>query len=389
MTPYFFLGVRPKMKIELNKIQVGRFRIREKLDEEHLRDVMQSLAKDGQWDPIIVRPAKERGYYELIAGEYRVEAAKRLGWKEMEATIRDVDDISAEFLALKTNIIRQSMSPLEEGRAIQRYIAEYNLTQKQVAQELGKSEMWVSERLALVLTLAPEVRDAMVSGRITMGQAVIISQISPKEGKLTPYFLNRQKIFLETLLKEQDKLKRRLSEDETRKMLHWFLNDTIYTIGYAGKEWKDFIRVLKDNKIELVIDIRESGESRYKPEFNEVVLKRALEEQSIEYERRPELGVPYEIRQPYIDGFLGWECFKQWYIWSIRGRKIDGKINDLLPELVERLKSKRSCLMCEEPYPKPKGAQKHYCHRDILADLILEYKDDNKPLLRFEKRVDL
>jgi len=85
------------MKIELSKVQIGRFRVREKLDEDHIKDIMQSLAKDGQWNPIIVRPAKERGYYELIAGEYRVEAAKRLGWKEIEATVKDVDDITADF----------------------------------------------------------------------------------------------------------------------------------------------------------------------------------------------------------------------------------------------------------------------------------------------------
>jgi len=377
------------MKIELSKVQIGRFRVREKLDEDHIKDIMQSLAKDGQWNPIIVRPAKERGYYELIAGEYRVEAAKRLGWKEIEATIKDVDDITADFLALKTNIVRRSMTEIEEASAIKKYMVEHNLTQQQIAKELGKSEAWVSKRLALVMNICDDVRKALVSEEITLSQAVIISQISPKNGKLTPYFINRQKNFLGIIIKEQNRLKHKLSEEETRRMLKWFLNDTIYTIGYAGREWNDFLKVLKDNGIELVIDVRESGESRYKPEFNEVVLRRALEEQGIEYERRPDLGVPFEIRQPYIDGFLGFDCLKQWYIWSIRGRKIEGKVKDVLPDLVEHLKNKRSCIMCEEAYPKPKGTQRHHCHRDILADLILRYKDENKPLVRFEKRVDL
>jgi len=377
------------MKIELNRINIGRFKIREKLDEEHIKDIMQSFEKDGQWDPIIVRPAKERGYYELIAGEYRVEAAKRLGWKDIEATVKDVDDVTADFLALKTNIIRQSMTPLEEGLAIRKYMMEHNLLQKQIAAELGRSENWVSDRLALALNIAEEVRKAVMAQAISMSQAVIISQISPKEGKITPYFINRQRIFLEIILKEQDRLRRKLSEDETRRMLRWFQNDTVYTIGYAGKEWKDFLTVLKDNEIELLLDVRESGESRYKPEFNESVLKRSLEEQGIEYERRGELGVPYEVRQPYIDAYLVWDCFKQWYNWSVRGRKVEGKARDLLPELVERLKGKRFCIMCEEQYPKPKGTQKHYCHRDILAEMILGYEDKEKPLLKFEKRIDL
>jgi ParB family chromosome partitioning protein len=377
------------MRVELNKIQVGKFRIREKLDENHLHDVMDSMKKDGQWDPIIVRPAKERGYYELIAGEYRFESAKRLGWNDIEANVKDLEDITADFLALKTNIIRQSMTPLEEGIAIRKYIVEHKLTQKQVALELGRSDDWVGDRLALALNISEEVKKALIAQAITMSQAVIISQISPKEGKLTPYFINRQKIFLNILLKEQDKRGKKLSEEETRTMLAWFQNDTIYTIGYAGREWKDFVKILKDNEINLLLDIRDSGESRYKPEFNESVLKRSMEEQGIEYERRPELGVSFEVRQPYIDGYLGFECFKKWYIWSVRGRRFEGKTKDFLPELVEHLKTKKSCLMCEEASPKPKGTQKINCHRDILADIILEYKDENKSLLKFEKRVDL
>jgi ParB family chromosome partitioning protein len=377
------------MRMELSRIQVGRFRIREKLDEEHLKEVTESLRKDGQWDPIMVRPAKERGYYELIAGEYRFEAAKRLGWKDIEATVKDADDVIADFLALKTNIIRQSMTSLEEGIALRKYIIEYKMTQDHIAKELDRSPSWVSERLALVLSISEEVRKALIAGEVTVSQAVIISQISPKEGKLTPYFINRQKIFLEILLKEQIRLRRKTSEDETRTMLKWFQNDVIYTVGYAGKEWKDFLKVLKDNEVDLLLDIRESGESRYKPEFSENVLKRSLEEQGIKYERKPELGVPFEVRQPYIDGFLGWECFKQWYIWSIRGRRMEGKVKDLLPELVELLKNKKSCLMCEEAYPKPKALQSHYCHRDILADMIIGYEDKDRPLLKFEKRTDL
>lgn len=377
------------MKIELSRIQVGRFTIREKLDEEHLNEIMDSFKKDGQWDSVIVRPTKERGFYELIAGEYRTEAAKRLGWKDIEATVKDIDDITAEFLALKTNLIRQSMSELEEATAIRKYMTDYGITQQEIARQLGKSDAWVSKRLALILNLCEEVRKALISEEISLAQAVIISQLSPKEGKLTPYFINRQRNFLEIVLKEQDRFKRKLSEDETRKMLRWFQNDIIYTIGYAGKEWKDFLKVLKDNEVDLLLDVRESGESRYKPEFSENVLKRSLEEQGIEYERKPELGVPFEVRQPYIDGFLGWECFKQWYTWSIRGRRMEGKVKDLLPELVELLKSKKSCLMCEEAYPKPKALQSHYCHRDILADMIIGYEDKDRPLLKFEKRTDL
>lgn len=378
------------MKIELDRIKVGAFSFREKLDKEHLNAIAESFKKDGQWDPVIVRPAKERGYYELISGGYRVKAAKTIGWRDIEATVKDVDDVQAGFLALKTNLIRQSMSEVEEGMAVRKYMVEYGLTQEEIAKQLGMSEAWVSKRLALILNISEEIRKALVSEEITLSQAVIISQLSPKKGKLTPYFINQQKKFLQILLGEQERIKRRLSEEETRQLLNFFKNDTIYTIGYAGIDFRKFSKLLKDNGIELLVDVRESGESRYKPEFAEEVLKRSMEDIGITYGRKPDLGVPYEIRQPYMDGFFSIDCFKQWYMWSVRGRTEKGRVKDLLPDFVEHLKkSGRPCLMCEEAYPKPKGTQKHYCHRDILADMLLQYEDAEKPLIKFQKRVDL
>jgi ParB family chromosome partitioning protein len=377
-----------EMRIELDKIAVGRFKLREKLNEEHLNDIMSSFRRDGQWDPIIVRPAKERGFYELIAGEYRVEAAKKLGWKDIEATVKDLDDITADFLALKTNLIRQNMSPLEEGMAVRKYMTDHQLTQEGIAKELGRSEAWVSERLALALSISQEVREALVHGRITLSQAVIISQLSPKEGKLTPYYVNQQGLFLKILLDRQEKGK--LSEEETRRVLKYFQNDTIYTIGYAGLGFKEFRKKLEENEIKVLVDVRESGESRFKPEFNEEILKSSFEGSNIIYERRPDLGVIYEVRQPYIDGYFSIECFRQWYNWWVRERTVKGEKQDVLADLVKYLKEVgRPCLMCEEAYPKPKGSQKHHCHRDILADMILGFENKEEPLLKFQKRVDL
>ncbi len=377
------------MKIKLDRILIGPFSLREKMDEEHLNAIADSFKVDGQWDPIIVRPRPD-GNYELISGEYRVRAALKLGWNEIEATVKDLDDIEAGFLALKTNIIRQSLTELEEGTAIRRYMTEYELTQKEIAEKLGRSEAWVSKRLALVLKIAPEVREALLSEEITLVQATIISQISPKEGKLMPYFIDRQKKLLELLLQRQRSLGKRLSEEETRDLLKWFQNDTIYTIGYNSKDLDELIGILKENKIYKLVDVRESGKSRYRPEFNEDILGREFKKTKIVYERRPDLGVVYDIRTPYIEGWLSDDCFKQWYKWSVSGRRVEGKVRNLIPELVKDFKSSgRVCLMCEERYPQPKGSQKHYCHRDILTNMILQYEDKEEPLMKFEKRVDL
>lgn len=82
---------------------------------------------------------------------------------------------------------------LEEGNAIQQIIAKYGLTQKQIAEKFGKSETCVSNRLTIELRLIKEVQYAISAERITLLQAEIISQLSPKEGKLTPYFQTLQR----------------------------------------------------------------------------------------------------------------------------------------------------------------------------------------------------
>ena len=96
-----------------------------------------------------------------------------------------------------------------------------------------------------------------------------------------------------------------------------FMNDTIYTIGYQGRTIDEFIKILKINGIDLLVDARYSVESQYKPEFSGDILKRELARNNVEYEHHQELGVPYTIQTPYKDGFFSYECLKQWYSWHI------------------------------------------------------------------------
>lgn len=380
------------MKIRIDRIVISPFSLREKIDEEYLKNIANSLKEDGQWNPIIVRQTPD-GRYELISGEYRVRAARMLGWNEIEATVQDIDNFEASLLALKTNLIRRNMDPIEEARAIQNIMQEYELTQKEVGSKLGMSPDWVGHRLALVLRIIDEVQEALIEGKISIDHSVLISRLTIqkeviKEGKkvikISPDE-KKQRIFLRKII--EDGL---LSRDEAREVLKWLQNDTIYTIGYEGMSLDKFIKILQENKIDVLVDIRKSGRSQYKAEFNEDILEREFRDTRIAYERRPDLGVIYDVRMPYIEGWLSDACFEQWYKWSIRGRRTEGKIQDLLPILVKDYKSRgKVCLMCEERYPQPTGSQKHYCHRNTLAEMILGYEDEKEPLMRFENRVDL
>jgi ParB family chromosome partitioning protein len=374
------------MKVQLSKINVGNYKIRDSIDEDHVKEIAASFEKDGQWDPIIIRTSEDRGTYDLVAGEHRLCAAKTLRWSEIEATVRDdIDDSEADFLALKTNMYRKEMLSTEEGKAIKTYMERHNMTQKQVAEELRRSVNWVSERLILALDICKDVKDAISSGGITLRQAVIISQIKPNGAPNVPRSWDSQREFLSLLLKDEERKGKKLSDQETRQLLKWFQNDVLCTIGYSGKDFNEFVAILKKAGIEQVVDIRDSGVSTYKPEFSSDVLKNSLASNGIDYIHCKEFGVPYDIRTPYISGDLKHECFSQWYTWSIR--KSSG--SDRLPGMVKILKSKASCLMCSEASAKPTNSQKIHCHRDLLADLVMAYRDVEMPVASFSRRVDL
>jgi len=356
------------MKLKIANIDVGFFAIREKFNEEHVKEIAESLKIDGQWNPIIVRP-KEDGRYELIAGHYRVQAAKELGWDEIEATIKDLSDDEADILSLKTNLMHSDMTATEKGKVINKIITKYRITQDVLAEKLGISQSQISQLLTLALSLHKDVSTALSNGEINYSVATIIGSLE----------INKQPKFLEIILE------RNVSKSaDASKLKAKFLNDTIYTIGYQGKKSIDFIKILQNNEIKVLIDVRNSAKSTMKPEFSKDVLKRELERNKIKYRHLPELGIPFVIQAPYKDGKLSVDCLKQWYKWQVED---SDKVN--FDNVIKYLKeSGKPVLMCMEKYAKKMRDQKYACHRDILANMILNYTTLDV-LLKFEKRIDL
>jgi len=354
------------MKIQINKIDEGRFVIREENNEEYIDQLSQSLLADGQWDPIIVRP-REGGRYEIIAGHYRLKAAKKAKFKEIEASVRDLTDEEADVLSIKTNLIRLEMTAREQGRVLSKMMETYGWSQREISDKLNVSAMWIGRRLRVAMDLHETVSKALDDGKINFQVASVIGGVP----------LGLQSTFLKIILD------RGINQHTDAGILRrQFLNDTIFTIGYQGINIEQLIKILKDNGIELLLDVRYSSESQYKPEFSGTVLKREIERNSIEYLHHPEYGLPYLIQNPYKEEALGYDCVKQWYQWHI-----DSETD--FDKFVEVIKTKgKTALMCMERYAKPKGDQKYACHRDILADLILQYESKDT-LLNFEKRIDL
>lgn len=159
--------------IPVSSIRPNPYQPRREFSEEDLADLTASLRENGLLQPIVVRPAGgegEAGRWELVAGERRWRASLRLGWKEIPAVVRDVDDRTLLVLALVENLQRAQLSPLEEAEGYQRLADEFTLTQQQVAEVVGKDRSTVANALRL-LHLPASVRQLLREGRLTAGHA--------------------------------------------------------------------------------------------------------------------------------------------------------------------------------------------------------------------------
>lgn len=161
-------------RLPLDVLQRGKYQPRVDMHPETLEELAGSIKAQGVVQPIVVRPlAVSPGQpqrYEIIAGERRWRAAQMAGLDHIPAIVRPIPDEAAIAVALIENIQRENLNPLEEARALQRLIGEFDLTHAQAADAVGRSRAGVSNLLRL-LELAPEVCELIERRKIEMGHA--------------------------------------------------------------------------------------------------------------------------------------------------------------------------------------------------------------------------
>jgi len=128
------------------------------------------LRVSGLLQPVTVRPAPRGGGFELIAGERRFRAAQRIGWAEIPAIVKDVDDRMLLSLAMVENLQRADLNPIEEAEGYEQLIRDFSLTQQEVADIVGKDRSTVANTLRL-LALPATVRRLVWDGQLTVGHA--------------------------------------------------------------------------------------------------------------------------------------------------------------------------------------------------------------------------
>ena len=170
-------------RLPLDVLQRGKYQPRLDMHPETLEELAGSIKVQGVVQPIVVRPlASGPGQpqrYEIVAGERRWRAAQMAGLDEIPAIVRQIPDEAAIAVALIENIQRENLNPLEEARALQRLIGEFELTHAQAADAVGRSRAGVSNLLRL-LELGPEVRELIERRQIEMGHARALLGLSQR-----------------------------------------------------------------------------------------------------------------------------------------------------------------------------------------------------------------
>ena len=155
--------------------QVGRnpFQPRTEFKAEDLLELQESLKVSGLLQPITVRRRPGKDGFELIAGERRLRAATKLGWKEIPAIIREIDDKTLLTLALVENLQRSNLNPIEEGEGYHRLFHDFGMTQQQIAETVGKDRTTIANMLR-VLQLPESARKLLQDGKLSMGHAKVL-----------------------------------------------------------------------------------------------------------------------------------------------------------------------------------------------------------------------
>ena len=214
-----------ELMLNINEVEPNRGQPRKEFDEDALLELADSVRQYGILQPLIVQ--KNKGYYEIIAGERRWRAAKLAGLKEVPVIIKEYTSQQVVEISLIENIQRENLNPIEEAMAFKRLLDEFNLKQDEVAERVSKSRTAVTNSMRL-LKLDDKVQQMIIDDMISTGHARALLAIDNKEQQ----YSIATKIFDEKLsVRETEKLVKSLKNPkkkvEKEKTEHVFVYDDL------------------------------------------------------------------------------------------------------------------------------------------------------------------
>ena len=200
-----------ELMVKVTSIEPNREQPRKDFNEEAMGDLAESMKVYGVLQPLLVQ--KKGDYYEIIAGERRWRAAKLAGLKEVPVVIREYTKQQTMEIALIENVQREDLNPIEEAKAYQRLIQEFELKQEEIAARVGKSRVTITNSMRL-LKLDERVQEMLIQNQITGGHARAL--LTVEDGELQ--YKLAGKIIAENLsVREIEKIVKSLSKKKNPK----------------------------------------------------------------------------------------------------------------------------------------------------------------------------
>ncbi len=254
--------------IPVDNVSPNPYQPRMQMDEEALKELAVSIKERGVFQPIIVRSMGSEKY-ELIAGERRLRASRLAGLSEVPAIVKEVDDAESMALAITENIQREDLNAIELARGYSVLMSQFNLTQEQLAQAVGKSRPAVANMLRL-LHLPQELQECVLSGSISMGHARALLPLENKNQQISvckkviesDLSVRQTEKLVDKLLRQAESRKKtptRLPEIEALENRLRTILATQVKIRQGRKKGTIEIEYYSEDDLDRMVDILEAG----------------------------------------------------------------------------------------------------------------------------------
>ena len=228
-------------KLKLSMIDPKSDQPRKYFDKEALEELAASISENGLLQPILVREYAD-GRYQIIAGERRFRASKLAGLTEIPAIVLEKDDRKVAEIALIENIQREDLNPVEEAMAFRALIKEYDLTQEELSEKVGKSRSAIANTMRL-LDLPDEVLTMVASGELSAGHARTLLGVKDRDNMLI--LADRTIEFDYSVRQLEEEVKRinkpkkpEIEEEEELPVVDYFREMEVRMMSHLGRKVK-------------------------------------------------------------------------------------------------------------------------------------------------------
>ncbi len=257
------------ISIPVENISPSPYQPRMQMDDESLEELSASIKEKGVVQPIIVR-TMGTDKYEVIAGERRLRASKLAGLNDVPAIVREVNDAEAMAIAITENIQREDLNAVELARAYQALINQFNFTQEQLAQSLGKSRPAITNILRL-LQLPQEIQEYILSDKISMGHARALLSLEDKNLQIS---ICKKIMDMDLSVRQTEKLVQKMLQQPKQRKKQTMVNAieieelenrlrkllaTQVKVRHMGNKGKIEIEYYSSDDLERIMGIIESG----------------------------------------------------------------------------------------------------------------------------------